>query len=376
MVKNMLCSGKEIPLACLSVAAVERAPMYPLFPLFVRKALPVLCLGLALFLAGLPPCPATAQTSSGRFLAAGEAGRDLSVPNAGNPEEASSPWEELFAGSYLGALLFGYPAQGPGLPDVLLACALGIFLLRSLQSRRRPPAGDRKKTRVTPEDLRGDYRLHQDSSPEAPPDQEGDKEDRSAGGRGWNKYLEATSAKERQDMQQRARTVWDALRSTPPESPAPAGTREAAGGSQPGPPPGPSSAPGSVAEGVAVPADFDVEDFLDGARLLYSRLQTSWAARDLKDLAPFATPEMMDILRRQAEQDPVPGTVEVLLVTAVLTGVTRRAEEERVDVAFSAMLEEDPAGRGEKISVKEIWHFVRGPATGGGWRLDGIEQAQ
>jgi hypothetical protein len=369
----MPCSEKEILVACLSVAAVERAPMYPLFPLFVRKAVPVLCLGLALFLAGVPPCPATAQTSSGQSLAAGDAGRDPSVPNGGSPEEASSPWEDLFAGSYLGAFLFGYPAQGLGLPDVLLACALGIFLLRSLQSRRRPPAGDRKKTRVTPEDLRGDYRLHQDSSPESPPDQE---EDRDTEGRGWNKYLEATSAKERQDMQQRARTVWDALRSTPPAAPAPSGNREAAGGSRPAPPPGPSSASGAVAEGVAVPADFDVEDFLDGARLLYSRLQTSWAARDLKDLAPFATPEMMDILRRQAEQDPAPATVEVLLVTAVLTGVTRRAEEERVDVAFSAMLEEDPAGRGEKISVKEIWHFVRSPATGGGWRLDGIEQAQ
>jgi hypothetical protein len=342
--------------------------MRPIPPLFVRKALPVLCLGLALFLA-VPPFPATAQTSSGQFPAAGDAGRDPSVPDGGNQGDASSPWEELFAGSYVGALLFGYPAHGPGLPDVLLACALGVFLLRSLQSRRRPPAGDRKKTRVTPADLRGDYRLRQDSSP----DQEGDKEDRNTQGRGWNKYLESTSAKERQDMQQRARAVWDSLRSAPPETPVPFGTGEAAGES---PPAGPSAAPGSVAGGVTVPADFDLEDFLDGARLLYSRLQKSWAARQLEDLAPFTTPEMMDLLRRQAEQDPAPGAVEVLLVTAVLTGITRLAAEERVDVAFSAMLEEDPAGRGEKISVKEIWHFVRGPATGGGWRLDGIDQAQ
>jgi predicted lipid-binding transport protein (Tim44 family) len=132
-----------------------------------------------------------------------------------------------------------------------------------------------------------------------------------------------------------------------------------------------------VARGVAVPADFEVEEFLDGARMLYSRLQTSWAARDLEDLAPFATPEMLDILRRQAEQDPTPGNVDVLLVTAVLTGIIRREEEERVTVAFSAILQENSTDRNqdEKISVNEIWHFVRSPATGGGWRLDGIEQA-
>jgi hypothetical protein len=341
----------------------------------------VLCLGIVLCPLGLPPCPAAAQDASGQYLAANDDGRDagrgLSLPDGENGENSSSPWERFFAGSYAGALLFGYPAHGPGLPDLLLGCAAGVLLLRVLRSRRQSPGENGEKPRIAPEDLRGDYRLHEDSSPDAPPpDQPGqaEEEDRKSKGGGWGKYLDGTSAQERQDMQQRARTIWDALRSQP-ESPAPSGAGKAAGGSLPGA--GHSPPSDSVARGVVVPADFDVGEFLDGARMLYSRLQTSWAARDLEDLTPFATPEMMDMLRRQAEQDPTPGTVEILLVTAVLAGISRREEEERADVAFSAILQENPpeGNQDEKISVNEIWHFVRGPATGGGWRLDGIEQA-
>jgi predicted lipid-binding transport protein (Tim44 family) len=169
-------------------------------------------------------------------------------------------------------------------------------------------------------------------------------------------------------MQKRARTVWDGLRSGRQDPGASSGEETAADLSGSGVP------SGSVDPGVALPADFDAQDFLDGARLLYSRLQTSWAARNLEDLAPFTTPEMQNMLRRQAELEPAPGSVEVLLVTAVLTGFTRGQGEERVRVAFSALLQQGPEEEG-KITVNEIWEFFRGPASGGGWRLSGIEQA-
>jgi hypothetical protein len=350
--------------------------MHPSFPLSARKAL--CCLVLCLLPAGFSPCPATAAgNASGQLLAASEdsleAERGLSAPDGEGAGEASSFWEQFFGGSYTGAVLFGYPAHGPGLPDLLLGCAAGVLLLRAFRSRRQPP--ERKKPRFTPEDLRGDYRLSRDSPPDAPSrEQPGQGEDRNSGGRNWSKYLEAPNERERQEMQQRARTIWEALRSQP-ESPASPEAEKAAAPS-PGTAPGPSAPSDSVARGLAVPADFDLEDFLDGARMLYARLQTSWAARDLEDLTPFATPEMMDLLRRQAEQDPTPGSVEVLLVTAVLTGLSRREEEERVEVAFSAILQENPTelNQDEKISVNETWQFVRGPATGGGWRLAGIRQ--
>ncbi|MDR2076863.1 MAG: 39S ribosomal protein L45 [Desulfovibrio sp.] len=352
--------------------------MYPFFPVSVRKSLfrLVLCWGLLFCPAGFFPCQAKAQAASGQLLAANDGSRDggsgLSSPDEENAGDAPSVWEQVFVGSYVGGVLFGYPVHGPGLPDFLLLFAVGVPLLRSLRSRRQ--SSDGKKPRVTPGDLRGDYRLHRDSSPDARSvDSSGqeEEEDRDAGGKGWGRYLDPGSKQESEAMQQRARALWDSLRSSQPESPAPSGS----GGG--GPLPGTRPSSDSVARGVVVPADFDLEEFLDGARLLYSRLQTSWAARDLEDLKPFATAEMMDLLRRQAEQDPTPGSVEILLVTAVLTGLVRREEEERVDVAFSAILQENPKGRdqGEKISVNEIWHFVRGPATGGGWRLDGIEQA-
>jgi hypothetical protein len=350
--------------------------MYPHFPPSVRKAL--CCLVLCLLPAGFPLCQATAQTASEQSQAAiddsRDAGRDLSAPDE-NAGGASSFGEQFFGGSYTGAILFGYPAHGPGLPDLLLGCAAGVLLLRALRSRRQPP--DRKKPRFTPEDLRGDYRLSKDSPPEAPsreqPEQS-EEESRDSGGRNWSKYLEAPNERERQEMQQKARAIWDTLRSQPESSAKAEKTAAPLPGTAA---PGRSAPSGSVAQGLAVPADFDVEDFLDGARMLYSRLQTSWAARDLEDLTPFATPEMIDLLRRQAEQDPTPGSVEVLLVKAILTDISRRGEEELVEVAFNAILQENPTQRnqGEKISVSETWQFVRGPATGGGWRLAGIRPA-
>jgi predicted lipid-binding transport protein (Tim44 family) len=358
--------------------------MHPLFPLSPGKALCrlVLCLGLVFFAGGLSLSPAVAQTYSGQGSAAEkdspEAGRGQADPDLENSGGGASLWEQFFGGSYVGAVLSGYPAQGPGLPDLLLGCAAAFILLRALRSRRQQP--DRKKPRFSPEDLRGDYRLSKDAPRDEPPadhPEQSEDANRDSGSGGWSKYLESASERNTEDMRQKARSVWDALRSQPE---APARPEAEAPGGRPLPETGAKSPlpAAAAAPGLVLPAGFDLNDFLDGARMLYARLQTAWAARDLDDLLPFATPEMLDLLRRQAEQDPTPSTVEVIMVTAVLRAFARRGEQEQAEVAFSAILQENPTGRnqGEKISVEETWQFVRGPATGGGWRLAGIGQAQ
>ena len=47
----------------------------------------------------------------------------------------------------------------------------------------------------------------------------------------------------------------------------------------------------------AVPADFNQEEFLRGAKMAYTRLQESWDRRDLDDIAQFATPAVLTELR-------------------------------------------------------------------------------
>lgn len=119
------------------------------------------------------------------------------------------------------------------------------------------------------------------------------------------------------------------------------------------------------------PDDFDREDFLDGAKLLFTRLQLAWAARDLGQLNDFITKDMLDVLTEYAEQNPEKTSVEVLLVTPVFIDAHNDNGETRAKVLFTALIHEE--GSEQPVEVKEIWHFVYDTAQQTTWQLDGIE---
>lgn len=127
-----------------------------------------------------------------------------------------------------------------------------------------------------------------------------------------------------------------------------------------------ASAPG-------VPADFDQEEFLRGAKAAYSRLQASWDRRDLADIANFATEDVMRELREQAADDPNPGKTELLLVNATLLEVRDEGDLRRVAVFFDVLMREDQRAAHPE-QVREVWHFVCSTAAGDSWKLDGIQQ--
>jgi predicted lipid-binding transport protein (Tim44 family) len=122
-----------------------------------------------------------------------------------------------------------------------------------------------------------------------------------------------------------------------------------------------------------VPADFDTDEFLRGAKAAYTRLQASWDRRDLNDIASFATEDVMRELREQAAEDPNPGRTEIMLVNASLLEVRDEGSLRRVAVYFDVLMREDQrAARPEQ--VREVWHFVCSTAAGDSWKLDGIQQ--
>lgn len=125
---------------------------------------------------------------------------------------------------------------------------------------------------------------------------------------------------------------------------------------------------------VDVPAGFDVEEFLRGAKMAYTRMQESWDKRDLEDISQFATPAIMDILKKQLADDPQPGHTELLLVNASLLGVENEGADQRAQVYFDVLMREDPSQQNPS-SVREIWHFLKSGANGD-WRLDGIQQVE
>ena len=124
--------------------------------------------------------------------------------------------------------------------------------------------------------------------------------------------------------------------------------------------------------GPNVPPDFNVDEFLQGAKAAYVRMQSSWDRRDLDDISQFATPAVMDELRNQMREDPNPSHTELITINVQLMGVTTDAGIQRAQVYFDVLMREDP-NQVRPEPAREIWHFIRA-LPDGTWKLDGIQQ--
>jgi predicted lipid-binding transport protein (Tim44 family) len=124
---------------------------------------------------------------------------------------------------------------------------------------------------------------------------------------------------------------------------------------------------------LQTPAAFDRAEFLEGAKLLYARLQEAWDKRDLEDIAQFATPDMCALLREQLAREEEPSNTEILTLEADLYSFAAEEGADRAAVYFDALLREY-AGK-TAANAREIWHFIR-EGRDGVWKLDGIQQVE
>jgi predicted lipid-binding transport protein (Tim44 family) len=130
------------------------------------------------------------------------------------------------------------------------------------------------------------------------------------------------------------------------------------------------------AQAINVPPGFDQEDFLEGAKAMYTRMQESWSNRDMEDIASFVSPGMMAEVRKQDAEDPTRQQVEVMLVNARLLEVRKEGSQSVASVFFDVLLREDPR-EPRPTQAREVWHFVREDSVQGDmWRLDGIQQLE
>jgi len=315
------------------------------------------------------------------LLALGGSGsRDREALATRNVKEASQT-EQLFQGSFLGALLFGYPYTGLGKVDILVMGLLLFLFVRAIGARRRGPGRQDDRFSVDRQDSQGNRPQNrdlfdnpeekqrtrvEDLRPPADPGKQPDKRNGNQNGsreNAWSRKLggsqssqgsqpsQGARGRRPQTVQENAAAMWGRFSSQE----APQNNRQAA----------------PVAAGADIPAGFDVPEFLEGARALYVRLQQAWAARKVDELAPFISASMLQLLQKQAEADPDPVPVEILLVNAVLNKVSQ--DGQKAEVAFSVAMrtgrEEEPA------EVNETWLFARGGDFGKMWQLTGIKQA-
>jgi predicted lipid-binding transport protein (Tim44 family) len=124
-----------------------------------------------------------------------------------------------------------------------------------------------------------------------------------------------------------------------------------------------------------LPPGFDADEFLNGAKSIYARLQTSWDKRDLDDIRQFTSPEVFEEIQNQAKEDPDPGKTELLLVDARIIEVREHDRQIVASVMYDVMMREDS----DKLAkqVRELWHFSRDSNEPDAfWLLEGIQQVQ
>jgi len=132
----------------------------------------------------------------------------------------------------------------------------------------------------------------------------------------------------------------------------------------------------SGSEEVKIPKDFDQEDFMKGAKAVYTRLQKSWDKRDLEDIRQFASKEVWEEIKRQAQEDPQPGKTEILRVNARLLEVTSSNSHTVASVLFDVLMRESK-DRDMAEKVREIWHFSKDDKDPKSfWVLEGIQQVE
>ena len=290
---------------------------------------------------------AVAATDSERLgLTEAPAGEQAGQAAPAGEEKPASLAESLL-GPFAGMADKGFSAV-----DLLLVMMVIYLCLRAYRVRRDRGSGRRMPPRDKGQESASDalnrwrkgtpYRASEYRDEEE--GQDGEKGQGTPGANAWG----VDDSDPRATVKRTAKSAWESLRSTPDTS--------SSARSQPG-----------------TPRDFDEGDFLEGAKMLYSRLQRAWAARNILELEPFLTPDMLSLLQEQTSPEDIPSTVEVLLVEATLLEVTREGEEERTRVLFSALLQEEGEVSESPVEVRELWHFTHNYRTGSNWQLDGIE---
>lgn len=136
--------------------------------------------------------------------------------------------------------------------------------------------------------------------------------------------------------------------------------------------------PEPVSAGVEqpnIPAGFDQEEFLKGAKAIYTRMQASWDKRDLGDIRQFASPEVFEEIQRQAQEDPNPGKTELILINPRILEVRDIDRRTVASVLYDVMMRE----RRDEMTkqVRELWHFSRDAnKPESHWTLEGIQQVE
>ncbi|MGQ4878311.1 Tim44 domain-containing protein [Billgrantia sp. LNSP4103-1] len=133
------------------------------------------------------------------------------------------------------------------------------------------------------------------------------------------------------------------------------------------------SAPGAAAGSgsfASLPAWFDRERFLSGAKEHFMTLQRAWDNNDFGGIQEYVTPELYNLLREERSRQPANNRTEIVRLFAELGDVREVGRQAEATVIFHGILDEN----GNQSEFNETWHLIREVQDGAPWYLQGIEQ--
>jgi predicted lipid-binding transport protein (Tim44 family) len=133
--------------------------------------------------------------------------------------------------------------------------------------------------------------------------------------------------------------------------------------------PTPGASMGGASFG-SLPAWFDSERFLSGAKEHFMTLQRAWDNNDFAGIQEYVTPELYNLLREERSKHPANNRTEIVRLFAELGDVREVGNQAEATVIFHGVLEENA----EQNEFNETWHLVRDLRDGAPWYLQGIEQ--
>jgi predicted lipid-binding transport protein (Tim44 family) len=124
-----------------------------------------------------------------------------------------------------------------------------------------------------------------------------------------------------------------------------------------------------------LPADFDKNSFMNGAKAAYIQLQQAWDSGQLSEMRALTTDQIFAELQDQVRGRTGTNRTELLQTELKLLRVADVGDTREASVQFDVLMREDSSA--DPVWVHEVWHFIRSKhSKQPTWYLDGIQQVE
>ncbi len=121
-----------------------------------------------------------------------------------------------------------------------------------------------------------------------------------------------------------------------------------------------------------LPADFDINNFLAGAREHYRTIQLAWNENDLAKIEEYVSPELFSHLSEERAALEGKQHTNVMLIEAEIVRADQSAGSAELSIQFSGRYSDETEGLEEEIT--DLWHLTRDTSTHNApWLIVGIE---